>query len=216
MKVKLLKENKYKNLNPKMIYEVIGIEGDDFRIINNDNEPCLYSLKLFRIVNKKEPEFWVNEFGEGGERHSYPKAINTPGFFDAFFNGDKKTNNNFETILKKHYPVTFLKYAETKQVMNYFRMYHKNLFRIDPWYEFHLKKITDKSIFIELHFKKKNVYCCTEPHCHLTYIHWDKLGIKRIKYFNVKIICEKGSYIKIENKLIKNNYHITNVKYARN
>lgn len=90
MIVKLKKPNaKYRDLTSGQLYDVIGIEADDLRIINNVGRPFLYPPDLFSLVDAREPTDWVTEFGDDGERYSYPAPLNKPGFFEDFF--DQKT-----------------------------------------------------------------------------------------------------------------------------
>lgn len=90
MIVKLKKKNtRYKDLTFGQPYVVIGIEGDDLRILNDAGRPFLYPPSLFSLVDPREPVDWVTEFGDDGERYSYPPALNKAGFFEDFF--DQKT-----------------------------------------------------------------------------------------------------------------------------
>jgi hypothetical protein len=68
---------------------VIGIEADDLRILNDAGRPVLYPRDLFSLVDAQEPVDWVTEFGDDGERYSYPPPLNKVGFFEDFF--DQKT-----------------------------------------------------------------------------------------------------------------------------
>ena len=96
MIVGLRKSNaRYKDLTPGQPYVVIGIEGDDFRILNDSGRPYLYPPRLFRIPDKREPSEWVTEFGASGERYSYPSALNPTGFFEDFFDGKPKAVTTF-------------------------------------------------------------------------------------------------------------------------
>ena len=70
-------------------YVVIGIEADDLRILNDAGRPFLYRRNLFSLVDAQEPVDWVTEFGDDGERYSYPPPLNKVGFFEDFF--DQKT-----------------------------------------------------------------------------------------------------------------------------
>jgi hypothetical protein len=216
MKVKLRKEIKKHNLCQNTVYEVIGIEANDFRIVDNENKPYLYRPLLFKIINKNEPDFWITEYGDEGERYSYPIKINKPGFFENLFNDDIRAKQTFENVLKSYYPVTYLKYSEVKKVLHYFRKYHVNLFTLNPWYEFQLIRIGIKSIDLKITFKKGQKYCCIEPHCHLMDINWTKLDIDRIMVVNIMFNCEKGSLINIDGKYFKNNLQSYSVRYSRN
>src|SRR5712692_10191352 len=91
MIVKLKKPNtRYRDLTLGQFYDVIGIEADELRIINNAGRPFLYSPDLFSLVDAREPADWVTEFGEDGERYSYPPPLNRPGFFEDFFDQKAK------------------------------------------------------------------------------------------------------------------------------
>jgi hypothetical protein len=68
---------------------VIGIEADEFRILNDAGRPFLYPPTLFFVLDSREPADWVNKIGDDGERCSYPPPLNKPGFFEDFF--DQKT-----------------------------------------------------------------------------------------------------------------------------
>lgn len=65
-------------------YEVIGIEGDCYRIVNDSSDPCLYEPSDFEVVDPSEPTFWVSEVGADGERYAYPIAWSSAGFFEDF------------------------------------------------------------------------------------------------------------------------------------
>ena len=75
----------FPDLSEEQVYFVIGIEADDFRILNDAGKPYLYPPELFSIINSTEPEDWITDFGDDGERYSYPIQLNNPGFFEDVF-----------------------------------------------------------------------------------------------------------------------------------
>lgn len=75
----------YPQLSAGQGYLVIGIEADDYRLLNDWGEPCLYPPELFEIIDAREPADWVSEVGDEGERYAYPPALNAAGFFEDFF-----------------------------------------------------------------------------------------------------------------------------------
>ncbi len=75
----------YADLTPGQRYAVIGIEADDFRLLNDRGTPYLYPGQLFDVVDSHEPDDWVTEVGDDGERYAYPPPLNTCGFFEDFF-----------------------------------------------------------------------------------------------------------------------------------
>lgn len=86
MIVKLIKNTSGSvGLSQNQHYFVIGIEADDYRLLNDSGEPCLYSPDLFELVDGAEPSDWISEVGEDGERYAYPYLLNQPGFFEDYF-----------------------------------------------------------------------------------------------------------------------------------
>jgi hypothetical protein len=102
MIVKPKKKNAdYGDLTPGQPYVVIGIEADDFRILNDAGRPFLYPPEIFSIVDKDEPDDWVTEFGEDRERYSYPPLLNKPGFFEDFFDEKRKAVVTFWRVVNQ-------------------------------------------------------------------------------------------------------------------
>ncbi|HEY2382508.1 MAG TPA: hypothetical protein VGK48_15135 [Terriglobia bacterium] len=96
MIVKLKKKNaRYRDLTFGQLYAVIGIEANEFRILNNAGRPFLYPPVLFSVVDKREPSDWVTAIGDDGERYSYPPPLNPVGFFEDFFDQKKKAVATF-------------------------------------------------------------------------------------------------------------------------
>jgi len=91
MIVKLkVQSSDYPDLSPDQPYFVIGIESDDYRILNDHGKPYLYPSGLFTVVDAAEPPDWVTEYGDEGERYSYPSELNNAGFFEDYFDGKSK------------------------------------------------------------------------------------------------------------------------------
>jgi len=86
MIVKLKSNNpSYADLSEDQPYFVIGIEADDYRILNDAGKQYLYPPELFDVLDSSEPKDWVTDIGDDGERYSYPKPLNENGFFEDFF-----------------------------------------------------------------------------------------------------------------------------------
>jgi hypothetical protein len=47
------------------------------------------------LVDPREPTDWVTEFGDDGERYSYPPPLNKSGFFEDFFDQKAKAVATF-------------------------------------------------------------------------------------------------------------------------
>ena len=103
MIVKLKEKNSdYPDLKPDQPYFVIGIEADDYRILNDYGKPYLYPPYLFEIVDPREPGDWITEYGDDDERYSYPPALNEAGFFEDYFDGKNEALSGFWHVVNKH------------------------------------------------------------------------------------------------------------------
>ncbi len=74
----------YPELSASQPYFVIGIEANDFRILNDKGKPYLYPPDLFDVIDAQHSPDWVTEFGADGEEYSYPASLNVSGFFEDF------------------------------------------------------------------------------------------------------------------------------------
>jgi hypothetical protein len=102
MIVKLKKKNaRYRDLTLGQQYVVIGIEADELRILNDAGRPFLYPPNLFSLVDPQEPVDWVTEFGDDGERYSYPPPLNKSGFFEDFFDQKSKAVATFWRVVNQ-------------------------------------------------------------------------------------------------------------------
>lgn len=102
MTVKLRRKSaKYRDLTFGQAYLVIGIESDDYRILNDAGRPYLYPPRLFRVLDAREPKDWITAYGEDGERYAYPASFNTPGFFEDFFDDKSKAVRTFWQVVNQ-------------------------------------------------------------------------------------------------------------------
>ncbi len=102
MIIKLRRRNaRYPDLTPRQPYVVIGIEGDDYRILNDAGRPYLYPGSLFKVLDAREPADWITEYGDDGERYAYPPPLNNPGFFEDFFDDRSKAVRTFWRVVNQ-------------------------------------------------------------------------------------------------------------------
>ncbi len=85
----------YPDLTPNQHYVVIGIEADDYRILSDQGRPFLYPAVAFDIIDAREPDDWVSETGDDGERYAYPARLNGVGFFEDFFDAREEAVRAF-------------------------------------------------------------------------------------------------------------------------
>jgi hypothetical protein len=102
MIVKLKKAvSRYRDLTPDQPYLVIGIEADDYRLLNDQGRPFLYPQENFEVVDPREPDDWVSELGEDQERYAYPQPLNVCGFFEDFFDSKPEAVTTFWRVVNR-------------------------------------------------------------------------------------------------------------------
>ena len=105
MKVKLIEKKsngiEYQDLTLNNVYQVIGLEADEYRIINDEGQPYLYPSDIFIIVDPAEPDDWLTEYGDDGERYAYPPELGRVGFFEDYFDHDPEAMAVFRQYLAK-------------------------------------------------------------------------------------------------------------------
>lgn len=86
MQAKYIKKTQaeFSNMTYGQTYTILSIEADDYRIVNDRLDPCLYDPSHFEIVDTDEPNFWISETGEDGERYAGPKQWVKAGFFEDY------------------------------------------------------------------------------------------------------------------------------------
>lgn len=92
-------EYDYQELEPNKIYEVIGLDHESYRIINDIGEPILYPKALFDVVETIIPDTWVKE--EYGEDEYYldPPELSKPGFYEDYFDGKPEAIKRFQEFV---------------------------------------------------------------------------------------------------------------------
>jgi hypothetical protein len=97
------------------VYEVLGIEADDYRLLSDENhlrwpnDPILYEPLCFQVVDAAEPGFWLGKLGEGGERYAYPASWSRVGFFEDYHDRVQAVRDQFWVELREFYPRTWEK-----------------------------------------------------------------------------------------------------------
>jgi hypothetical protein len=95
---------KYWSLTVGREYEVLGIESDCYRLLDDNREPILFDPESFEVTDSQEPSFWVSHIGDEGERYAYPVAWDVPGYFEDWHNGVEIVRQSFTDQLELLYP----------------------------------------------------------------------------------------------------------------
>ncbi len=93
-------EFKAEGLTEGKVYEVIGVEGEFFRIVDDSNEPILFSKELFKVIDATIPSDWI-ETKFDDELYIEPPETNKPGFYEDFFDDKPYAIKKFQELLIK-------------------------------------------------------------------------------------------------------------------
>jgi hypothetical protein len=83
-------------------YQVIGIEGDDYRILDDSGEPILFDPACFDVVDRSEPPFWVS-LNADGLRYAYPPEWLRPGFFEDYHDYKEDVRSEFREQYQRYF-----------------------------------------------------------------------------------------------------------------
>jgi hypothetical protein len=106
-------EGHFISLSKDRVYEVLGIEADTYLILSDPesepygNDPVFYDPDFFTVIDPNEPDFWVCQYGEDGERYCYPPEWNEIGFFEDYHDRVPEICERFWNMLKVYYPETW-------------------------------------------------------------------------------------------------------------
>jgi hypothetical protein len=85
------------------VYEVLGIEAEWLRLLNDNREPVLYDPGCFSIVESSEPANWVSVMVDA-VRYAYPPAWGRPGYFEDWHDGVASVRATFAKQLQAWFP----------------------------------------------------------------------------------------------------------------
>lgn len=91
----------YQHLTALKKYIVIEISNDDYRVVNDLEEPILYPKYLFEVVNGKIPSGWLFREYEDNEYHIGPIELSKIGFYEDFFDDMPEAKSLFKTVYDK-------------------------------------------------------------------------------------------------------------------
>ncbi len=92
----IVDEFNHQHLKPNKIYEVIGIDHDSYRVIDEAGEPILYPKALFEIIDPLIPTFWIRKAYSSDEYYIDPPGLDKPGFYEDYFDGKPEAIATFQ------------------------------------------------------------------------------------------------------------------------
>jgi hypothetical protein len=91
--------NREHRLTVGALYEVIGIEADDYRILNDALDPVLFSPGVFEVVDPTRPDHWVTEHDDGVE-YSYAPELRR--IFEDYHDRKPEAIRTFNLYINRH------------------------------------------------------------------------------------------------------------------
>lgn len=83
-------------------YEVIGIDDECFRIVDESREPALHPKSFFVDCQIDPPDDWkYHDFGEGEYAYDPPEFASR-GFFEDYADGKTKAVQEFRAYLQRN------------------------------------------------------------------------------------------------------------------
>ena len=61
----------------------------------------MYPSRLFEVVDPRESDDWVTEFGDDSERYANPPPLNHCGFFEDFFDAREAAVASFWHVVNQ-------------------------------------------------------------------------------------------------------------------
>lgn len=108
MKVKCTKKRSQgvtHDLTVGWVYEVIGIEADWYRILNDSGSPVLFDPALFQATDPRRPAHWKTRRLDGAE-YAYAPELAAPGFFEDYHEGKPPAVRAFNRYLNRYLRLT--------------------------------------------------------------------------------------------------------------
>jgi hypothetical protein len=87
------------------VYEVIGIEAGQYRILDDSGRPYLFAPQMFCVIDATRPTHWVTQ-SEDGVEYSYAPELSAPGFFEDYFDHNPDAKRVFHRYLNQHLRLT--------------------------------------------------------------------------------------------------------------
>lgn len=87
------------HIHPKTVYQVIGFDDENFRVLNDVGEPILYPKDLFIVLDSSYPDNWVRMEFDDGQYYVNPPELSELGFYEDFFDGEQKALEKFNLYL---------------------------------------------------------------------------------------------------------------------
>src|SRR5262245_28507161 len=87
-------------LTPGKEYEVLGLDHESFRILDDKGEPILFPKTLFTVIDKQVPADWIWDRYGDDEYYANPPELHEAGFYEDLFDHKPDAVNRFDSYLR--------------------------------------------------------------------------------------------------------------------
>lgn len=88
-------------LTPGREYDVIGLDHESYRVIDDKGEPILFSKTLFSVTDDRVPDDWIWDRYADDEYYANPPELHEPGFYEDLFDHKPDAVSRFDSYLRK-------------------------------------------------------------------------------------------------------------------
>jgi hypothetical protein len=81
---------------------VIGVDHASYRVVDDKGEPILFPRKGFRVVDDAIPQDWIWDRQSDDEYYGGPERLQTPGFYEDYFDGKREAIEQFTQYLQRN------------------------------------------------------------------------------------------------------------------
>lgn len=98
---RLFDESEHRGLSVGAVYDVVGLDSKNFRVIDDNDQPFLFRKTLFEIVDPCVPDDWITETFGDDEYYVDPPECAEKGFYQDYFDGIEAAVEKFEAFRKR-------------------------------------------------------------------------------------------------------------------
>jgi hypothetical protein len=97
---RLFDESQHRGLSVGELYDVVGLSGAYFRVIDDDDRPVLYPKGLFDVVDPTIPADWITITADDVSYIDPPECAE-PGFYEDYFDGIEAAVKTFDAFRER-------------------------------------------------------------------------------------------------------------------
>jgi hypothetical protein len=82
-------------------YEVIGLDDQYYRVLDDSGEPVLFPHTAFVVLDEQVPPDWVWQRYAEGDFYANPPELQGPGFYEDYFDHKRYAQEAFAVYLRR-------------------------------------------------------------------------------------------------------------------